>query len=222
MFLNNHGSKRYQIDQGGGDMKKAILLGCLLLCFVSTVWAQEKCDAPLWNVGDKWTFKRADGVTLTNEVIEIKQDSYILKTGGSLILNGYDKNSMNIKFSIEGGGKQVESDNFFRKLFDFPISVGKKWGDVASAYPGVGITKMGKILYDLDYKVEGIEEISTPAGKFKAYKIQYNQTNRNSKRSGGIRFWYSPEVKNWMKREAEKKPFWGEQRNGKGCETHFL
>ena len=77
---------------------------------------------------------------------------------------------------------------------------------------------MGKITYDHDFRVEGIEEITTPAGKFKAYKIYYNQTNRNSKRSGWIRFWYSPEVKNWIKRKAEKVVYWEKTRWAKDAE----
>jgi hypothetical protein len=189
-------------------MKKAILLGCLVLFFAPTVWAQEKIEAPVWNVGDKWTYKSRTGDTWTNQVLEIKEDLYILKPGGSRSLNGYDKKSMNVKSIIEESGRAVESDSSIRKLFDFPMSVGKKWSDVTSAYPATGETRQGKIIFDHDFKVEGMEEISVPAGKFKAYKIHYNQTSRNSKRSGWVYFWYSPEIKNWIKREADKGPYW--------------
>jgi hypothetical protein len=189
-------------------MKRAILLGCLVLFFAPTVWAQEKIEAPVWNMGDKWTYKSVTGDTWTNQVVEIKEDLYVLKPGGSRSSYGYDKKSMNVKSIIEESGRAVEADSHLRKLFDFPISVGKKWSDATTAYPSSGVTNQGKITYDQEFQVKDIQEVTTPAGRFKAYRIHFNRTNRNSRRSGWVDFWYSPEVKNWIKREAEKGPFW--------------
>ena len=63
-------------------MKKAIVLGCLILFFVPIAWAQEKCEAPVWNTGDKWTFKQGDGSTYTNRVVDVKNDLFIVKIAG--------------------------------------------------------------------------------------------------------------------------------------------
>jgi len=191
-------------------MKRVIFLAWLCFFLVPTAWAQEKCEAPVWNVGDKWTYKLVTGDTLTHEVIEIKQESYILKMegGDGPNLIGYDKSNMNVRFLIEEGGRQVESDNPLRKLFDFPISVGKKWSDATSSYVPLGPNKRGKALFEQAFKVVGFEEIAISAGKLKAYKIHFAQTHQASRNSGWIRFWYSPEAKNWIKREVEKGPFW--------------
>lgn len=201
-------------------MKRILILSLSILFFAQIVYAQDKIEAPVWNVGDKWTFKGVDGNTFTNQVMDIKEDLFVVRMGGNPNLNAFDKKNMNVKFLIAEGGRQVEADNPLRKLFDFPIAVGKKWSDVTTAYPPTGPKKrrMGKMIFDHDFKVEGTEEITTPAGKFNAYKIHYKSTDRNSNRSGWIRFWYSPEVKNWVKREAEKGRYWEETRWAKDAE----
>ena len=199
-------------------MKKAILLSCLILFLAPMVWAQEKVEAPVWNVGDKWVFKRTDGVTFFQEVAEVKEDLFIVKVGGSKDLNAYDKKTMNIKFLIDEGGKQVESESTLRNLFDFPIFVGKKWSDTTISLCLQGLAqarlRMGKAVYTSEFKVEGIEEITTPAGKFRAYKLHFQQSDNVSRSSGWIRYWYSPEVKMWVKREVEKSTYLAETRMG--------
>ena len=55
-------------------MKKiAFLVGCLILFVAPTVFAQEKVEAPVWNVGDKWVFTQGN-----IEVVGIDQNSYTL------------------------------------------------------------------------------------------------------------------------------------------------
>lgn len=192
-------------------MKKAILLSCLILFLAPMAWAQEKVEAPVWNVGDKWVFKRADGVSYFQEVAEAKEDLFIVKVGGSKDLNAYDKKTMNIKFLIDEGGKQVEPESTLRNLFDFPIFVGKKWSDTTIHMPTGASTariRLGKALFKSEFKVEGIEEITTPAGTFRAYKLHFQQSDNVSRSSGWIRYWYSPEVKMWVKREVDKSTYW--------------
>jgi hypothetical protein len=168
-------------------------------------WGQEKVEAPIWNVGDKWTYKRADGVTFTNEIVDVKEELFILKASGIRDLYGYDKRTMNVKFIIEESGKQVKSISTIRNLFNFPIFVGKKWTDTTTEIPARG---QREVTYVSDFKTEGIEEITTPAGTFKAYKIHYKQMNMGAMNNGWARFWYSPDAKTWIKRELEKSSFW--------------
>ncbi len=37
-------------------MKKMVLLALLIVSLAATAFAQEKVEAPVWNVGDKWSF----------------------------------------------------------------------------------------------------------------------------------------------------------------------
>lgn len=193
-------------------MKKMLILTCLFLFLIPLVWAQEKVEAPVWNVGDKWTYKSTSGGTWTNEVVDAKEDLYIVRTEGVQDLNGYDKKTMNVTYLIEQSGRKVKATSSFKKLFDFPLVVGKKWTDRTYSKPA-GWTL--EVTYINDFKIEGIEQVTTPAGTFKAYIIHFKQTNMavtSGTRDGWIRYWYSPDVKTWIKREVEKSSFWARVR----------
>ncbi len=101
-------------------MKKMIFLVCLTLFLVPMVWAQEKTEAPVWNVGDKWTYKShtvREG-KWTNKVVDVKEDLYIVEISGVRDLTGYDKTTMNVKYLIEPSGRRLKSTSVSRKLFD--------------------------------------------------------------------------------------------------------
>jgi hypothetical protein len=193
-------------------MKKAIVLGCLILFFVPMSWAQEKCEAPVWNTGDKWTFKQGDGSTYTNRVVDVKNDLFIVKIAGDPDLYGYDRETVNLKFMVKEDGRQMKATNDLRKLFNFPIFVGKKWTDTNSK-PGGGLYQQQETTFSIDFNVEGTEDLTTPAGTFKTYKIRHKLTNMRSNKSGWILFWYSPDAKWWVKREVEKSGFWQRLQN---------
>jgi len=162
-------------------------------------------EAPVWNVGDQWKFKRADGGTFSQEVVEVKEDLFIVKMSGVKDLCAYDKNAMNIKYIIEEGGRQLKATSVLRRLLDFPMFVGKKWTDTTSL---MSPSRRVEETYTNDFKVEGVEEVTTQAGKFNTLKIHYKQRNMYGQ-DGWIKFWYSPEVKMWVKREGEKSMYWG-------------
>ncbi len=223
------------LSKGASAMKKTIVLSCMILFFTPIVSAQEKCEAPVWNVGDKWTYGDVSGRTWTNEVIDSRKDLYTVKFGGiqdtslGLYENLYpglvpqnlylfDKKTLNIKYVIETGGR-YKYTNMFREFFNFPIFVGKKWTEVTN-----GIT--GGIEYTLfnTFKIEGMEEVTTVAGTFNAYRINlkfnfgvagrlYESLNMAWGETGFIgwyRFWYSPRVKTWVKRQSQTGQWWSD------------
>ena len=169
-------------------------------------WTKKSCGAPIWNIGDQWTYKKPTGETFTNEVVKIEEDLYAAKIEGQKHLIGYDKKTMNNTFLLEASGKRIETRTPFRKLYDFPIVVGKKWSDTTT---GVTSASKTEATFSSEFQIEGIEEITTPAGTFKAFRIYYKQTVISPQRgSGWVRIWYSPVIKNWVRREVEKSPFW--------------
>jgi hypothetical protein len=188
-------------------MKKIIVLSLVILFLVSMAWAQEKCEAPVWNVGDTWTYKLADGNTQTREVVDVSNDLFILKIEGHL--SAYDRKTMNLKYLIDEKGKQVEATSGVRKLYDFPIVVNKMWSDTSTSVPVMG-KKGGYATYENEFKIVSTEIITTPAGKFECYKIYYHRRNVTSRKGGGsAHYWYSPEVKAWVKREYDMSTtFW--------------
>ena len=196
-------------------MKRAMVLGCLVLFFVPMAWAQEKCGAPAWTTGDKWTFKQADGSTFSYKVVDIKNDLFIVKREGDPELYGYSRKTVNLDFRIKTDGSRIKATNDLRKLFNFPIFVGKEWTDTTSGLPGqtrLGEQQQAKLF--IRFNVEGIEEVTTAAGTFKSYKIRHTLKNMKVRgnKEGWILFWYSPEAKWWVKQEVEKSSFWPHSR----------
>jgi hypothetical protein len=189
-------------------MKKLISLFILFLSFGSLALAQERCEAPVWTTGDKWTFKRADGSNFTNQVVEVKPDFFVVKAGQDPDLYAYDRATMNVNAVIKPDGRQMKATDDMRKQFNFPIFVGKKWTDTNSR-PAGGLESQRETTFVIDFNVEGIEDLTTAAGTFKTYKIRHKLTMmRGQNPSGWLLFWYSPDAKWWVKREVEKSKFW--------------
>jgi hypothetical protein len=169
-------------------------------------WTKKSCGAPVWNIGDKWIYKKANGGIFAHEVVKIEEDLFVVKVEGLRQLMGYDKKTMNNNFLLEPSGHRTQNKAPSRKLYDFPIVVGKKWSDTTTTLSSVS---KKEATFSSEFQIEGIEEITTPAGTFKAFKIYYRQTVISPQRgSGWVRIWYSPVIKNWIKREVEKSLFW--------------
>jgi hypothetical protein len=162
--------------------------------------SKMRCDAPVWKVGNKWYFRNPGrGNTWVYEVIEVKKDVYILIIAGRKDLLAFDKKTLNVVYSIDTDKKETKITNDPFRFLNFPLFVGKKW---------VVNTKEGSSSFSGEFKVEGAEEVQTPAGRFMAFRIQLKQTNLSSKRTGWIRYWYSPEVGQRVKQEVEKSGYW--------------
>ncbi len=179
-------------------------------------WSKKSCEAPVWKVGDKWTYKRVtEEVVWTHNVIDIKENVFVLDTPaapGASNINAYayDKKTLNMVFKIEKDGRRVGSTNdAFKNLYNFPLVIGKKW---------TYTTPWQNYHLKNDFQVEGVEEVETAAGKFMTYKIYYKQSVSPGSATGWVRYWYSPETKFYVKREFEKSSFWESQTWAKDAE----
>jgi len=178
--------------------------------------AKKSCEAPAWKVGDRWTYRNKTGDGWIQEVVGFKDDLFILRISGHQELEAFDKKTMNQTFLIGNDGRKVSNvENPFKRLFDFPLSVGKKWSySTRSKFPVSGQSPADVVLLN-EFKVEGVEEVMTSAGTFMAYKIFHKQEvmssvtkDAGSRDKGWVRYWYSPDAKTWVKREFEKSLFW--------------
>ena len=201
----------------GNKMRKIMFLGLLVVFLPAMVSAQEKIDAPAWNVGDKWTFT-GDGII---EVIKADQSGYTLKFSKRTCIyetQGYDtilfhKSSLN-RLNFLEGDKQKKYTRGHKKLFDFPLSVGKQWKDAYSTKPFFG-TYSGQNYEDYSekYSVLGWEGAEVRAGKFKALKVEYRRmlTGSTSLYAAPSTveiksyYWYSPEAKYFVKCQYDKE-----------------
>ena len=182
-------------------MRKMFFLGCLILFFPSMVSAQEKIERPIWNVGDKWVLHREGHM----EVVGIDKNGYVVKFSGGIFQESqtgtaiFSTSNLNILYLVKGT-KLREYIETRRRIFDFPLTVGKEWKD--SFWRRVA-------QHTETFSVVGWEEIEVRAGKFRALKLEYKL---EVEVTGAIRYgampvgprgtvgyWYSPEVKNFVK-----------------------
>ena len=131
-------------------MKKMVFLGWLFLLFAPTVCAQEKVEAPVWNVGDKWEF--SDRGTI--EVLKVEKDGYVVRFSESICImesQGYqsiifDKITFQRIYSSQED-KRKKYAMGLNRILNFPYSLGKQWTDGYAARPIVGPMK-GRIYLD--------------------------------------------------------------------------
>lgn len=168
---------------------------------------KDKCEAPIWNIGDKWVYQRTDGEARRANVIGEEKDLYILESEGIKDRLGYDKKTMNIKWLITPKGKKEEYNKGNKRLFDFPLYVGKNW---EADYRGYAPADRRFADYKIEYKVESIEYVFTKAGIFQTFKIRMTQARWDLNLKGTIFWWYSPQVKNSVKRQTNDHGFYRE------------
>jgi hypothetical protein len=180
---------------------KKLIIGCLVLLFSTIVFAQEKIEAPIWNVGDKWSFT----ALATKVIVKVDDNSYTVK---SLMPNKedvyiYDKLSLNILYSIEGD-RRIPYKGVDKRILNFPLSSGVTWKDTYSTKFYRGDTRFDQeYSFIQSYAVLGWEDVEVKAGKFKALKIEVKhqrlQDIPNVPKEGKLWVWYSPDVRYLIK-----------------------
>ena len=200
--------------KGGNEMKKIIFLAWLVMFLPGMLPAQEKVEAPVWKVGDKWTFT-GEGII---EVVEVNNNGYILKFSDrkcifekqdcNAIL--FEKFTLNRIYAIEGD-KRKKYTMGLRKILDFPLSNGKQW---TYSYSAPTLTPWMKATFYYDYsenfKILGWEDVQIRAGKFKTLKLEYKRVASSSFPGQDTgeeiknQYWYSPDVKYFVKCQYDK------------------
>ena len=203
-------------------MKKllsSIFCPAFILAFATlapTAFAQ-KAERPNWVVGDKWEYKtlrRNDGNRVSafqHEVEKVADGKVMIRSSGknaegvfvpgALLTYSGDMNYM----TRTGNGLTRTPDAQF---LNFPLENDKKYA-AENAWANTSNARTGKE----DYKVTvtGPEEITVEAGVFKAYKVTakgfWTALGLDWKGGGSISqtFWYSPEIKRWVKWETQSR-----------------
>ena len=201
-------------------MKRIILLGLLLMFLAPMVFAQEKIEAPIWNVGDKWNFTGNGSI----DVIRADTSGYALKfSEGKCLFESqgcktilFEKATRNRLNAVEGD-KRKKYTMGLRKILDFPFSTGKQWKDAYSGKLLFGRDDMAAFDYSEKFTILGWEDLQVQAGKFKVFKLEYKATV-SSPYSWGPKdeevkhyYWYSPDAKYFVKCQYDKD--WMKQSN---------
>lgn len=175
------------------------------MTMVSVVSAQS-FDAPTYAVGDTWTLK--EGST-TREVKVLSVGS-----SGSVEMLGFlsqcptcivqlDR-TLSVLGVLDGGGKPADPTQVgfvpmgsAWRLYSFPLEPKKRWDFSASAFLRGRYEN-----YEFSNRVEALDDVKTPAGTFKAYRIVRDIVLKGGQAMGRGRdvawqttTWFAPDVK---------------------------
>jgi hypothetical protein len=169
------------------------LAGCESSGVSRTVQIGER---PTWNAGDSWTYRgRGPSGTfnVTRKVLREGvfegREAYEIDAGGTHYW--YTK-----QLGYLARTKGDETTRLARPPEDWqwPIQVGKQWSAIVAWIDRTDTQQQTYTLTSV-WTVEAYEEVKTPAGTFKAFKV----TRREIESGASQELWYSPEVKSWIK-----------------------
>jgi hypothetical protein len=198
-FIRHHGSAHQM--KGGFHMRKIVSLLWIFLLFPSTTWAQDKIEAPVWNVGDKWVFTQGSievvGADENSRTLAFSKDTCVIENKGLEKLV-YDKSTLDRTYGVKEG-KSEKYAIAMRRMLNFPFNLGQEWSDTFSAKALVGPYTGTLVDFSEAFKIVGWENVQVQAGNFKAIRLEYNQKALSLGFEGTAIYWYAPEVKYFVK-----------------------
>ena len=147
--------------------------GLLAAFLIPTVSSAQKLERTKnWEVGDKVTWNyvlQGKSMRLVDEVVEVTDDEVrsILQVGDHKTLEQtLSSRDLSARKGICEPNGQACTFSPAWVWVDFPLGKGKTWSATSTV---TGETFISEVAYQ--YRVEGVEEITTPAGHFDAYRV---------------------------------------------------
>ena len=161
---------------------------------------KPRAERPVYKVGDKWI--RTDGIYVC---VRNDKDVYVFSAGSGREIH-LSRNLGIFKIVLDG---RTELDLEPPPNLSWPLEVGK-WGVTRglwrSAPPRPLANFTGNIT--LNWQVDAYQDVVTPAGTFKAFRItQKFETIQGSSSGSGQQFgqvylWYAPDVQHFVKAQG--------------------
>lgn len=178
--------------------------------------AQDQVTAPTYRVGDSWVYTSEDKMNRATGLVKVTETvTAVSEKGFETSVEGDPRESQSRRYTAELNTVRAFGFDYAPMIpnFSFPLTVGKQWqGQYTFFNPGVG----GQVNGSQQVRVEGWEEIKVPAGTFKALKISISRTLESAPMGAGgrrgtrpfqVTFWYSPEVRWFVRREIRSAAF---------------
>jgi hypothetical protein len=192
-------------------MKRRIFSAVFALaisCGVVGAFAQEQAPAPTFKEGDSWQInisRKDQGASSSSQT----EGAYeLVFTQGKIKvfeINGDQKSEVNVQPESPAEGLLgVVGKNEKRPDLKFPLSVGQKWEYQVVVRPAGARQDQRR---SAEVTVVGQEQVTTPAGSFKAFKLVRSES-WSVGRGGGSNtststFYYSSETRSIVKRVTE-------------------
>lgn len=175
------------------------------LIFASNLGAQEQAPAPVYNEGDIWIFKVTEHMS-AESTAGLDGDYKVIYRGGKFIVAFPQGEKPQTRQDLGQVKSMLDEPNDKKQLLQFPLAIGKVW---AAAFETDSKASSKPIRWSGETKVTGTEQITTPAGTFRAFKIERYETGRKDKKRGGderatYTYYYSPKVRGIVKFSYER------------------
>ena len=166
------------------------------LCAQSQVYSQDEAAKPSYKNRETWLFTVKEGGSIGSTSNPLNGTYELSIVEGKLkiaAVNGSQREELDPRPAALAGLLT------FGPNLNFPLTVGKQWErSYKAAY--VGSNKM--ISRKITYEVKGIEQVTTTAGTFKAFKLESD--DRSGPRDYWVTtYWYSPETKSIVKSQFD-------------------
>jgi len=177
--------------------KLSLAAAAALLLAAFNAFSQE-VPAPVFQDGDFWQFKAVEtnvgGISRSNPFDGVYELFY--SQGNFRIFHFADGQREPADRSVRGPLLALLGQGSVIKDLQFPFSVGQKW-DYKYEFTTIGSKK--PFLRSVEISVTGVEQVTTPAGSFNAFKLQTEETSRLGEHPWEGTFYYSPETKSVVK-----------------------
>jgi hypothetical protein len=155
-------------------------------------FAQDEAAKPSYKNGEAWTYSVKEGGSIGSSSKSLTGTYELSIADGKLkiaSISGSEREELdprpNALVSLLGFGRNL----------DFPLTVGKQWSlDYKGSYVGSNKPVARKI----NYEVKGIEQVSTQAGSFRAFKVE-SDDRAGPRDYFTTTYWYSPETRSIVK-----------------------
>lgn len=176
------------------------------LILASNLRAQEQAPAPVYNEGDIWVFRVTEHMSAENTK-GLDGNYKVIYKGGKFIVAFPGGEKPQNRQNLGQVKSMLDEPNDKKQLLQFPLSVGKKW---TTSYEAEIRGASRPTSRNGETKVTGTEEITTPAGTFRAFKIERYETDLRRKKRGGdeqgsYTYYYSSEVRGIVKLSYERE-----------------
>jgi hypothetical protein len=190
--------------------KRILIVSFALALFWSSAiaLAQEQAPAPSFKEGDTWQFniERKGQLTSSSEQL-IGMYELVFSQGKINVyeVNGSQKTEMEIKPEGPGEGLlALVGQREERPHLKFPLSVGQKWTYEYKIRPRGAKQDQNR---SAEVNVTGLEQVTTPGGSFKAYKLVRTESWPRPGRQAGwntntTTYFYSPDTRSTVKRST--------------------
>jgi len=176
-------------------MRRSVMLGVFAIAIVfsqTAAFSQDEAAKPSYKNGETWTYTVKEGGTIGSSSRALNGTYEVSIADGKMkvaAVNGSEKEN------LEPSPASLIAMLTFGPNLDFPLTVSKQW---TRDYKGTYVGSSKQMSRKITYEVKGIEQVTTPAGTYRAFKLE-SDDRAGQRDYFTTTYWYSPETRSIVK-----------------------